>query len=210
MRFRTRAELPRAGGISPTAVLLAGRNRTTAQMLKIQRDLGLDKPLHVQIERYLLRLMRGDLGVSYAAGAPVSRIIEPAIPATLSLVLGASVIWAGLGVLVGTISAIQRGSTWDWITKALAWAGQSIPVFVVSLLALALLFKYVGIYAGNRYVGLTTDPIRWLEAMWLPWLCLALPLIAIYPRVIRSNLVEVSEQDYIKTAIAKGSTDRHS
>ncbi|MDP9234286.1 MAG: ABC transporter permease [Actinomycetota bacterium] len=199
---------PRAGGISPTASLLAGRNRTTAKMLKIQKDLGLDKPLHVQIERYLLRLVRGDLGFSYAAGTPVSKLIVPAIPATLSLVLGASVVWAGLGVLVGTISATQRGSNWDWITKALAWAGQSIPIFVVSLVALALLFKYVGIYAGNRYVGLTRDPIRWLEAMWLPWLCLAFPLIAVYARMIRSSLVEVAEQDYIKTALAKGATDR--
>jgi peptide/nickel transport system permease protein len=90
----------------------------------------------------------------------------------------------------------------------LAWAGQSIPVFVLSLVILAFLFKYTGIYAGNRYVGITQSPMGWLEAMWLPWLCLALPLIAIYARVIRSSMLEVEREDYMKTAVAKGLSER--
>jgi peptide/nickel transport system permease protein len=197
------------GGVSPTAVLLAGRNATLEQMRAIDEDLGLNKPLYDQVGRYLLRLLHGDLGFSYAAGAPVSHLLEPAIPPTLSIAIGASLVWVIAGVVVGTVSARRRGTGWDRITMALAWAGQSIPVFVVSLLALALLFKYTGIYAGNRYVGLTQSPAGWFEAMWLPWLCLALPLIAIYARVVRSSMMEVEREDYMKTAVAKGLSERN-
>jgi peptide/nickel transport system permease protein len=196
------------GGVSPTAVLLAGRNATLAQMRQIDRALGLDRPLYEQIGRYLWRLLHGDLGFSYAAGAPVSRLVEPAIPPTLSIAVGASLVWVIGGTVVGTVSARRRGTAWDRATMMLAWAGQSIPVFVLSLLALAFLFKYTGIYAGNRYVGLTTSPVRWLEAMWLPWLCLAFPLIAIYARVVRGSMLQVEQEDYMKTAVAKGLDER--
>jgi peptide/nickel transport system permease protein len=198
----------RAGGVSPTAVLLAGRNRTMAEMRKIDRALGLNRPLYDQIGGYLLRLVHGDLGFSYAAGAPVSTLLKPAIPPTLSVALGASVVWVVVGVAVGTISVTHRGTGWDRVTMGLAWAGQSIPVFVISLVTLAFLFKYTGIYAGSRYVGLTRNPVRWLEAMWLPWLCLAFPLIAIYARMIRGSLLEVEGQDYMTTAVAKGLSER--
>jgi peptide/nickel transport system permease protein len=199
---------PPPGGVSPTAVLLAGRNPTLHEMRRINHALGLDKPLYVQLGRYLLRLLHGDLGFSFAAGAPVASLLRPAIPPTLSIAIGASVVWVGLGVLVGTVSARRRGTTWDRATMVLASAGQSIPVFVVSLIALAYIFKYTGIYAGNRYVGLTSNPIGWLEAMWLPWLCLALPLIAIYARVVRNGMMEVEREDYMKTAVAKGLNER--
>ncbi|MDP9223396.1 MAG: ABC transporter permease [Actinomycetota bacterium] len=196
------------GGISPTAVLLAGRNRTMARMRRIDKALGLNKPLYDQISHYLLRLLHGDLGFSYTSGAPVGELVKPAIPPTLAVVVGASVVWVVLGVIVGTRAATRRGTGWDKVTVGLAWAGQSIPVFVISLVLLALLFKYTGIYAGSRYVGLTENPVRWLEAMWLPWLCLAFPLIAIYARMVRSSLLEVEGQDYMTTAVAKGLSER--
>ncbi|MEA2506443.1 MAG: peptide/nickel transport system permease protein [Actinomycetota bacterium] len=192
------------GGVSPTAVLLAGRNATLAQMRQIDAALGLNRPLYQQIGSYLFRLLHGDLGFSYAAGVPVSRLVEPAIPPTLSIAVGASLVWVAAGIAIGTVSARRRGTAWDRVTMMLAWAGQSIPVFVLALLALAFLFKYTGIYAGNRYVGLTRNPVGWLEAMWLPWLCLAFPLIAIYARVVRGSMLQVEQEDYMKTAVAKG------
>jgi peptide/nickel transport system permease protein len=197
---------PPPGGVSPTAVLLAGRGASIQQMRRIDHALGLDKPLYAQLGSYLLRLAHGNLGFSYAGGASVSSILKPAIPPTLSIAIGASILWVTLGVLLGTVAAQRRGTAWDQVTLAVAWAGQSIPVFVLSLLALAYLFKYTGIYAGNRYVGITESPIGWLEAMWLPWLCLALPLVAIYGRVVRGSMVEVEAEDYIRTAVAKGLT----
>jgi peptide/nickel transport system permease protein len=196
------------GGVSATAVILAGRNPTLHEMRRIDRELGLSQPLPEQIGRYLLRLLHGDLGFSYAAGVPVSRLVEPAIPPTLSIAVGASLVWVAGGILLGAYAARRRGTTSDRVTLIVAWAGQSFPVFVISLLALAFLFKYTGIYAGNRYVGLTSDPLGWLEAMWLPWLCLAFPLIALYGRVVRGSMVEVEQEDYMKTAIAKGLSEK--
>jgi peptide/nickel transport system permease protein len=196
------------GGVSGTAVLLAGRNPTMHEMRKIDAALGLDKPLYQQIGSYLMRLLHGDLGFSFAAGAPVTTLLKPAIPPTVSIAVGAAVVWVVLGLLVGAVAARRRGTTWDRATLALTSVGQSMPVFVVSLIALAYLFKYTGIYAGNRYVGLTRSPIGWLEAMWLPWLCLALPLIAIYARVIRNSMMEVEQEDYMKVAVAKGLSER--
>ena len=117
-------------------------------------------------------------------------------------------VWVVAGVGIGTVSARRRGTAWDRITMTLAWAGQSIPVFVLSLVTLALFFKYTGIYAADRYVGLTRSPIGWLEAMWLPWLCLAFPLIAIYARVVRGSMLEVEDEDYMRTAVAKGLDER--
>jgi peptide/nickel transport system permease protein len=192
------------GGVSPTAVLLAGRNASLAQMRRIDAALGLNRPLYEQIGRYLFRLLHGDLGFSYAAGVPVSRLVKPAIPPTLSIAVGASLVWVAAGIALGTVSARRRGTAWDRAAMTFAWAGQSIPVFVLALLALAFLFKYTGIYAGNRYVGLTSNPVGWLEAMWLPWLCLAFPLIAIYARVVRGSMLQVEQEDYMKTAVAKG------
>jgi peptide/nickel transport system permease protein len=148
------------------------------------------------------------LGFSYAAGAPVSALVKPAIPPTLSIATGASVVWVVAGLGIGTISARRRGTAWDWITMTLAWVGQSLPVFMVSLVTLMFLFKYTGVYAGNRYVGLTENPVGWLEAMWLPWLCLAFPLIAIYARVVRGSMLEVEREDYMRTAVAKGLDER--
>jgi peptide/nickel transport system permease protein len=196
------------GGVSSTALLLAGRNAPLSQMRRIDRGLGLDRPIYDQIARYLLRLLHGDLGFSYAAGAPVSALVKPAIPPTLSIATGASVVWVVAGLGIGTISARRRGTAWDWITMTLAWVGQSLPVFMVSLVTLMFLFKYTGVYAGNRYVGLTENPVGWLEAMWLPWLCLAFPLIAIYARVVRGSMLEVEREDYMRTAVAKGLDER--
>jgi peptide/nickel transport system permease protein len=177
-------------------------------MRRIDKELGLSQPLPEQIGRYLLRLLHGDLGFSYSTGVPVSTLVKPAIPPTLSIAVGASLVWVVGGILLGTYAARRRGTTSDRAALIVAWAGQSIPVFVISLLALAFLFKYTGIYAGNRYVGLTSSPVGWLEAMWLPWLCLAFPLIAVYGRVVRGSMVEVEQEDYMKTAIAKGLSEK--
>jgi peptide/nickel transport system permease protein len=86
----------------------------------------------------------------------------------------------------------------------LSLAGLSLPVFFVALMGLAVLLNTTGIYAGNRYVALSESPLQWLEAMWLPWICLALPLVAVYARMIRSRMLEVKSEDYIRTSIAKG------
>jgi peptide/nickel transport system permease protein len=191
-------------GVSPVAVLLAGRTATIPEMRGIEHELGLDDPLPVQYGRFVGNIVHGDLGFSFAAGAPVSRVVWPAIPASLSIALGASALWVVAGIWIGVASAGRRNIVGDRAFMLIALAALSIPVFVASLVGIALVLRFTGAYAGNRYVGITEDPLQWLQAMWLPWICLALPLIAVYARMVRSNVLEVRGEDYIRTSWAKG------
>jgi len=191
-------------GISPVAVLLAGRRARVPEMRAIEQRLKLDRPVPVQYLHYVLSLARGDLGHSFAANAPVSSIVLPAVVPSLSIALGASVLWVLAGAVVGTVSANRRGSTTDRVLMGVSLVALSLPVFFVALMTLSSILNTTGIYAGNRYVSLSESPLEWLEAMWLPWICLALPLVAVYARMIRSKVLEVKAEDYIRTSIAKG------
>ena len=191
-------------GISPVAVLLAGRGARVPEMRAIEQRLKLDRPVLVQYLHYVSGLARGDLGYSFASNAPVSSVVLPALVPSLSIALGASVLWVLAGAVVGTVSASRRGSTTDRVLMGLSLAALSLPVFFVALMTLAAILNTTGIYAGNRYVSLSQSPWEWLEAMWLPWICLALPLVAVYARMIRSKVLEVKAEDYIRTSVAKG------
>jgi peptide/nickel transport system permease protein len=166
--------------------------------------LKLDRPVPVQYLSYVSTLAQGNLGYSFAANAPVSSIVLPALVPSLSIALGASVLWVLAGAVVGTVSANRRGSTTDRVLMGLSLAALSLPVFFVALMALSAILNTTGIYAGNRYVPLSQGFLEWLEAMWLPWICLALPLVAVYARMIRSRVLEVKAEDYIRTSVAKG------
>ena len=191
-------------GVSPVAVLLAGRRAQIPEMRAIEQRLKLDRPVPVQYLNYVSNLAQGNLGYSFAANAPVSSIVLPALGPSLSIALGASVLWVLGGAVVGTVSANRRGSTTDRVLMGLSLAALSLPVFFVALMALSAILNTTGIYAGNRYVPLSQGFLEWLEAMWLPWICLALPLVAVYARMIRSRVLEVKAEDYIRTSVAKG------
>jgi peptide/nickel transport system permease protein len=191
-------------GVSPVAVLLAGRRAQVPEMRAIERRLKLDRPVPVQYLSYVSNLAQGNLCYSFAANAPVSSIVLPALVPSLSIALGASVLWVLAGAVVGTVSANRRGSTTDRVLMGLSLAALSLPVFFVALMALSAILNTTGIYAGNRYVPLSQGFLEWLEAMWLPWICLALPLVAVYARMIRSRVLEVKAEDYIRTSVAKG------
>lgn len=195
------------GEFSPVATILAGRNRDPELMARIERDLGLDRPLPVQYASYVERIFRGDFGRSYLFGAPVEALLRAAIGPTLSIVAGASIVWVVAGTAVGVTSARRRGTWLDRTTMGLSLAAMSVPVFVTGLLGVTLLVTYLNILVQNRYVPLMEDPLQWFLALWLPWIVLALPLIAVYARMVRSNLLEVRGEDYIRTSIAKGLSD---
>jgi peptide/nickel transport system permease protein len=196
------------GGFSPIAVVLAGNRAPPEDIRRIERDLDLDSSLAQQYASFMARLVRGDLGFSYAAGAPVVRLIGPAVPATASVALGASVLWVVAGTAVGVGAARSTGRWSSAAFTGFASGALSVPVFVAALGGLAIVFRLTGVYVGNTYVPLTRDPVLWLEAMWLPWISLALPLVAVYARTIRGNLLEIGSEDYIRTAYAKGLTDK--
>ena len=195
------------------AQLRAGRNASPAIIHHITVELGLDKPVWVQFWDYIKGIfLHFNFGYSYYSGQSVLSLIMNRLPATLSLTVGAVILWVLLGIPVGIISAIKRGTVLDRVSMGTALTFVSMPVFWLALIVLYLFAKGVGqlqIFPGpNSYVGLTADPAQWFTSLILPWLVLAATQAAIYSRLLRGNLLEVMGEDYIRTARAKGLPER--
>jgi peptide/nickel transport system permease protein len=195
------------------ATLRAGKQPTPELVAQIRQNLGLDRPLYVQYWTYMKAvILHFDFGFSYQSGESVRQAIVSRLPATISLTAGALVIWLAVALPVGTISAIKRRSLLDRLTMGGALLAISAPVYWLGLVALYLFAKDIGaipIFEGaGRYVGITEDPGRWFGSLVLPWLVLAAGFAAFYARLLRSNLVEVMSEDYIRTARAKGLPER--
>jgi peptide/nickel transport system permease protein len=188
---------------------LAGRQATQAQVDAVYQRLGLDKPILVQYWHFLVRLLHGDLGTDYYHGVPVTTVLKQDAPVTISLVLGAAVIWLILGVATGVFSAIRPRSIWDRLFTSIALFFYSLPVFVLGLgLIYFLFFKlttgwHLAWFPASGYVGLS-DPWEWFRHLILPWMTLALISAATYTRLSRTSMLEVLGEDYIRTARAKG------
>jgi peptide/nickel transport system permease protein len=195
------------------AQLRAGRNASPAIIAHIRAELGLNKPLIVQFWVYMRNIfLHFNFGYSFYSGASVLGLIGDRLPATLSLTVGAVVLWIVAGIPVGIISAIKRRTFIDRVAMGTSLVAVSMPVFWLGLIALLLFAKDIGkfhIFPGaNSYVGLTVSPSQWFTSLILPWLVLAASQAAIYSRLLRGNLVEVMGEDYIRTARAKGLTER--
>ena len=195
------------------AVLRAGRAPNPLLIAHIRYVLGLDRPFWVQYWDYTKALvLHFNFGYSYEYSLPVRTLIVERLPATISLTVGAVVIWVSVAMTVGVISAVRRRSALDRFTMIGSLVAISAPSFWVGLMALFLLSKDIGaihIFDGaNTYVGITDDPGRWFGSLILPWLVLAAALAAFYARLLRANLIETMSEDYIRTARAKGLPER--
>lgn len=195
------------------AQLRAGRQPNPALVAQIRHTLGLDKPWYVQYYRYMKALvLHFDFGYSYQNNTPVRTLIFSRLPATISLTLGAAIIWLVLGLAVGTISAVRRRSKFDRATMGGALVAISAPVYWLGLVSLFLFASDIGkikLFSGaGSYVPLSQDPSKWFSSLILPWLVLAASFTAIYARLLRANLIEVMSEDYIRTARAKGLSER--
>jgi peptide/nickel transport system permease protein len=195
------------------ARLRAGRQPSPELVAQIRRNLGLDEPLYVQYWTYLKAVaLHFDFGFSYETGQSVRDAIVSRLPATISLTAGALVIWLAVALPVGTISAMRRRSLLDRLTMGGALLAISAPVYWLALVALYLFARDYGVIpifeGANSYVPITEDPGRWLGSLVLPWLVLAAGFAAFYARLLRSSLLEVMGQDYIRTARAKGLPER--
>jgi peptide/nickel transport system permease protein len=195
------------------AVLRAGRQGTPELIAQVRHSLGLDEPLYVQYWTYMKAVvLHFDFGFSYQSSESVRDAILSRLPATISLTAGALVVWLAVALPVGMISAIKRRSLLDRITMGGALLAISAPVYWLGLVSLYLFAKDIGrfgIFKGaSTYVGITQDPAGWLGSLLLPWLVLAAGFAAFYARLLRSNLVEVMGEDYIRTARAKGLSER--
>jgi len=195
------------------AQLRAGRNTNPQTIAHIRHELGLDKPLYTQFFDYMKGvILHFNLGYSYYTGASVRGLIADRLPATLSLTLGAAALWILVGIPVGIISAIKRGTALDRAAMGTALVFVSMPVFWLGLLVLFLFASDIGRFpvlpGANSYMGLTANPGRWFTSLIMPWIVLAATAAAIYSRLLRGSLLEVMGEDYIRTARAKGLSER--
>lgn len=192
---------------------LAGRQATPDTIALIQHRLGLDQPVWKQYLHFVGRALRGDLGYDYYHQVPVTHIIAQALPITLSLVAGASIIWLSLGVFNGVASAVHPRSVSDRSLTAFSLFFYSMPPFLLGILLLYVFyfrFTLAGVswFPAGGYVPFAQDPGAWFQHLILPWITLALLLAATYTRLTRASMLDVLGEDYIRTARSKGITER--
>ncbi|MDQ3991742.1 MAG: ABC transporter permease [Actinomycetota bacterium] len=202
--------------IPPTdPVLRFGGRAPTPQILnEIKRQFGLDQPLAVQYGTFLKNLVMGDrygwpgMGFSYDSRVPVRDEIFKRLPVTFQLAAGAAVVWLLLGIPIGIVSALKRRSLVDRAAMGFALFGVSAPVFWLGLMGLFIFWHKLGWLPGTGYVPFSRDPGDWLLHMIMPWFVISLLFAAFYARMVRGNLIETMGEDYIRTARAKGLSER--
>jgi peptide/nickel transport system permease protein len=203
---------PGPGAVART---LAGKEATPQVVAEVSRRLLLNRPIPVQYWHFFrLLVFHGNLGYDYYHDQSVNTIIAAAFPITLSLVIGASVLWLFLGVMSGVVSAVKTRSFSDRIVTATALFFYSMPSFVLGLLLILLLYyeftiHHISIFpAPGTWVPFTSNPLQWARGLVLPWLSLALISAATYTRLTRGSMLDVFGEDYIRTARSKGMSER--
>jgi peptide/nickel transport system permease protein len=196
------------------ALRFAGKSPTPESIALIRDRLGLDEPWYQQYGIFVKNFFTGDehgwpgLGYSYNTNIPVLEQVTERAPRTLLLILGAATIWLVVGVSIGVLSAVRRRTVVDRAAMGFVLIGISAPVFWLGLMALYIFWKQLGWTGGTGYVPLTENPSAFLSHMILPWTVLALLFAAIYARMTRNTLLETLGEDYIRTARAKGLSER--
>ncbi|MCG7597935.1 ABC transporter permease [Mycobacterium sp. PSTR-4-N] len=192
---------------SDPAARIAGKNADPELIARVNADLGLDRPLPVQYLTMMKQIFTGEL-TSYASDRNVGEQIWHGLPATFSLCIGAAVIWMTLAVLFGYLSAVHAGKFGDRALSILSLVGISMPVFWLAAILLYFFTYKVQLFPTGSYVPLTEDPLDWAYHLVLPWFTLAVLFIGFYSRVLRSNMLDAMNEDYVRTARAKGLTER--
>ena len=194
------------------AALRAGRSPTPETLAAIRAQLGLDKPVPVQFWVYLKKLvLHFDFGNSFINNANVRALIFDRLPNTLFLISGAAILWFTGGVLIGTISAVKRGTVLDRAAMGTALLAISAPVYWLGLVSLYAFASDIGrfpLFPGAGAYQNAHGFFAKIPTLILPWIVLAAAFSAIYARLTRSNLLEVMSEDYVRTARAKGLTER--
>ena len=191
------------------AVRIAGKNATAQNIVNIRHSWGFDQPFYVQYWDMLKRMFTGKL-VSYTNQQNVVSQIWQGMPITFSLTIGASIIWLFFGILVGVISAVTAGRLSDRLITVLALIGISMPVFWLGIIARYYLAEggVTSAFPDGEYVSITQNPAQWFVHLILPWLVLAVLFIGFYGRVLRGNVLDAINEDYVRTAKAKGLAPR--
>jgi len=196
-----------------------GRVCDDEALKNVSIKLGLDKPIPQQYGAYLKGIFVGRdyvqgtdvthcsapcLGYSFKNDQSVWFLLKDRLPITISMAIGAAIIWLVAGGSVGLLSALRRGSVFDRAAMTVALAGVSLPVYFTALLALSIFSYETKLLQNVHYVGFTENPAAWAKNLLLPWICLAFLYAATYARLTRANMLETMGEDYIRTARAKG------
>jgi peptide/nickel transport system permease protein len=217
--------IPRLAGqdASELAAQYVGRNPTPAAIQQMVERLGLDQPLPVQYWHFLKGLVAGEnysagpsvtycpppcFGYSFRSQLPVWPQMVSALPVTVSLAIGASILWLLGGVAIGVLSALRRGSLFDRFSMGVALAGVSLPIFFTGLISLELFSYKWPLFPNVSYVNIAVNPLLWARNLVLPWVTLAFLYAALYARLTRAGMLETMSEDYIRTARAKGLRER--
>jgi len=218
--------IPRwAGGSAESlASRYVGRTANEEQVRDAAEKLGFNDPLVVQYGRWVKGIFVGAdynygpgvehcpapcFGYSFISRTPVWPDLIDRLPVTLSLAIGASILWLIVGVSVGVLSALRRGTIFDRFSMGLALAGVSLPIFFTGLMALAIFSYKLGWTApGGHFTPITQNPADWAYNLILPWITLAFLFSAAYARLTRAGMLETMGEDYVRTARAKGVPER--
>lgn len=198
---------------------ICGKGCTATRVATIDHQLGLDRPLYVQFAQYIKQLFAGTtyghgaqavpcpvpcLGFSFQNSQPVTSLIAQRFPVSLSIALGAAVLWLAFGVSAGVVAALRRDTWLDKATTTVALGGVAIPIFVIAIAMLYVFASKLHVLPYPQYVSIFQNPGQFFAGMIMPWCALAAVYAAIYTRLTRASMIDVMEQEYITTARAKG------
>ena len=217
--------LPRIAGetTDQLAAQYIGKNPSPEAIAAVKQNLGFDQPLYAQYGNFLKALVSGAeykfgpepatchvpcFGYSFKNHLEVWPEMTSRIPVTISLAIGAAVLWLISGITTGVISALKLRSIFDRLSMGVALAGVSLPVFFTGALLLTVFSYEWPILDNLHYVNFTDDPLMWARNLILPWISLAFLYSALYARLTRAGMLETMSEDYIRTARAKGLVER--
>jgi peptide/nickel transport system permease protein len=189
------------------AVRMAGRQQSESTIEAIRSEWGFDESLPQQYITTMEKVITGDLK-SYFTQLPVGEEILKGLPRTLSLAIGAALLWMFVAICLGLYSAVKAGRFADRFLTIVALIGISMPVFWVGALMNHYLGFKLGWFPNGGYVPFTEDPFDWFYHLILPWTALAILFIGFYSRVLRSNVLDNMNEDYVRTARSKGLSER--
>ncbi|MEV6670334.1 ABC transporter permease [Streptomyces sp. NPDC051162] len=214
--------VPRIAGqtVDQLATQYVGKDANPDSIAAVKKNLGFDQPIYAQYWHFIKAIVAGAnykfgpdashcaapcFGYSFKSHVEVWPQLTSRIPVTLSLAIGAAVIWLISGVAVGVLSALRRGTFFDRFFMGVALAGVSLPIFFTGMLALSVLTVQWPVWGnGINYVSFTDNPAQWAWNLLVPWCSLAFLYSALYARLTRAGMLETMSEDYIRTARAKG------
>jgi len=189
------------------ALRMAGRLATPQQVQDVRNQWGFDKPIYVQYAKTMQKIVNGSV-TSYTQDLNVMDEVKRGLPATISLSVGAGVIWLTLGIVFGLLSAMSAGKFLDRALTVLSLVGVSTPVFFLGALMLYYLAYKLALFPLGGYVKLTDSPWGWFTHLLMPWFALSVLFIGVYSRVLRSTVLDTMNEDFVRAARAKGISER--